>query len=71
MPELVSFLAIIDEGRQIQARRHIRRLASRTLGEPDEQSITRLEGITDIDRLERIHDRAVEARSWQDLLDTP
>ncbi len=71
MRESDTFLAILDEGRAIQARRLIRRLAQRTLGEPDEPAATCLEGITDIDRLERIHDRAMEAGSWQDLLDTP
>ena len=71
MHESDTYLAILDEGRETEARRLIRRLAKQTLGEPDEATITRLEGITDIDRLERIHDRAVEARSWQELLDTP
>ena len=64
-------LLIAEEGRETEARRLIRRLAVRTLGEPDEPTVTRLEGITDIDRLERIHDRAVEASSWHDLLETP
>ena len=50
----------------------IRDLAQPRLGEPDEQSVTRLEGITDIDRLVLIHRRASkDASSWQDLLDTP
>jgi hypothetical protein len=71
MRESDTFLAILDEGREIQTRRLIRLLAKRTLGEPDESTLTCLEGITDIDRLERIHARAMEATSWQDLLDTP
>ncbi len=71
MRESDTFLAILDEGREIQARRDIRRLAQRKLGEPDEATVTRLEGITDIERLERIHDRAADASSWKDLLDTP
>jgi hypothetical protein len=71
MRESDTFLAIIDEGREIQARRDIRGLAKQILGEPDEQTVTLLEGITDIERLERIHDRIVKASSWQDLLDTP
>jgi len=71
MRESDTYMAILDEGRETQTRRLIRRLASRKLGEPDEPTVTRLEGITDIDRLERIHDRATEAGSWRDLLDTP
>jgi hypothetical protein len=70
MRESDTFLAILDEGRETEARRLIRRLAARTLGEPDEATITSLEGITDIERLERLFDRVVEARSWPDLLDT-
>ncbi len=71
MREYVSVLAIFMEGRRIQARRSIRLVASETLGEPDEATVTRLEGITSIRRLERIVDRAVDASSWQELLATP
>lgn len=71
MRESDTFLAILDEGREMEARRVIRMLAQRTLGEPDDQTVTRLEGITDIDRLERIIQRVGEAPNWQDLLDTP
>jgi hypothetical protein len=71
MRESDTFLAILDEGHETQTRRLIRRLAKPTLGEPDQPTVTRLESITDIDRLERIFDRAMEASSWQDLLDTP
>jgi len=71
MRESETFMAIIDEGREIQTRKLIRRFAERTLGEPDEATITRIEGITDIDRLERIIGRVLNARSWEDLLDTP
>jgi hypothetical protein len=55
MRESDTFLAILDEGREIQARRDIRLLAELRLGEPDEPTVTRLEGSTDIERLERIH----------------
>jgi hypothetical protein len=71
MRESDTFLAILDEGREIEARRVIRLLGSDTLGEPDEPTVTRLEGITDIERLERIIRRSGKAASWQDLLDTP
>jgi hypothetical protein len=65
-----TFMAILDEGRAIQTRRSIRRLASRMLGEPDKAIVDHLKWITDIDHLERIVVRAMEASSWQDLLDT-
>jgi hypothetical protein len=70
-----TYLAILDEGSERQTRRLILKMAQKHLGQPDEQTLTRLEGITDLDRLERIHerlfDRAAEVHSWQDLLDTP
>jgi hypothetical protein len=71
MKESETYLAILDEGEERGDRKTIRRLASRRLGEPDEQTMTRLEGITDLARLERIIDRTMEASSWQDLLETP
>lgn len=71
MRESDTFMAILDEGREIQTRFLIRELATLKLGEPDEQSVTRLEGIADLDRLVRIIKRAGQAPSWQDLLDTP
>jgi hypothetical protein len=66
-----TFQAILEEGCQIQARRSVRLLAQRTLGEPDESAITRLESITDIERLERNILGVGEAPTWQDLLETP
>lgn len=71
MRESVTYMAIIDEGREIQARKMIQKLGTRKLGPPDEATITLLEGITDIDRLEQILERVFDATSWQDLLDTP
>jgi hypothetical protein len=71
MRESDTYLAILDEGRETQTRRLIRLLAQRTLGEPDEPTVTRLEGITDIQRLERIIQRVGEAPNWEDLLETP
>jgi len=71
MRESDTFLAILDEGREIQARRDIRLLPEEHLGEPDEQTLTHLEGITDIDRLERIIKKVGKVPSWRDLLDTP
>jgi predicted transposase YdaD len=71
MKDSATFMEILDEGRETQTRRLIQRLAEKRLGAPDEQTRTRLEGITEIGRLERIHDRAMDASSWQDLLDTP
>jgi hypothetical protein len=66
-----TYLAILDEGREDQTRRLILRLGRKHLGPEDEHTLTRLQGITDLDHLERIHDQATTASSWQELLDTP
>jgi hypothetical protein len=64
-----TYLAILEV--YAQARKDIRRLAQKRFGPADEPTLSRLEAITDMDRLERIFDRLLEATDWQDLLDTP
>jgi hypothetical protein len=70
-----TYLAILDEGGEREARRLILKWAETPLGQPDEQTRLRLEGITDITRLERMLERVIArgatAANWQDLLDTP
>lgn len=65
-----TYMAIIDEGREEQIKKDILQLARQRFGQGDSTIPTRLEGITDLDRLERIHSRLLVATSWQDLLDT-
>lgn len=39
---------------------------------PAEESVkARLNAVTELDRLERMHRRAIKAASWQEILDTP
>jgi hypothetical protein len=75
MHESDTYLAILDEGAENEAKRLILKWARKHLGQEDEQTLTCLKGITDLDRLERILDRfvdpATKISSWQDLLDTP
>jgi hypothetical protein len=66
-----TYLAIIDEGREEQVKKDILRLARKRFGPADEAVTARLNGITDLERLERLLDRLLDATSWQDLLDTP
>ncbi len=66
-----TYLAILDEGREEQIKKDILRLAQKRFGPPDESLTARLNGITDLERLERLLDRLLEATGWQDLLDTP
>jgi hypothetical protein len=71
VPDSDTYLAILDEGRSLQARRLLLRRAERRLGRLDKAGRDCLECITDLERLDRIHDRAALAANWQDLLDTP
>ncbi len=41
------------------------------LGSPDEVVRSQLSIVTDLERLRRMHRRAVKAASWQEILDTP
>jgi hypothetical protein len=66
-----TYLAIMDEGREQQAKRDILRLGTKRCGPPGASITTQIEGITDIDRLERIHDRMLEVETWEALLETP
>jgi hypothetical protein len=71
MDESDTYLAIIDEGQEKHAKKSILRLGMRRFG-PTNQSIeSALSSITDLDRLDRLLDRILDASSWKDLLDTP
>jgi hypothetical protein len=64
-------MAIIDEGREIEAKRLLLLMGEERFGSPCESVRTRVEGITDLDRLERLGKRLLKASTWEDLLDTP
>ncbi len=68
-----TYLAILDEGREVEAKSVILRFAQRRFGPADEATQAMLTGITDPDRLDRLIDRLIDATatSWQDLLDPP
>ncbi len=73
MKDSDTYLAIIDEGREANAKSVILRQGQKRYGPPDESITAKLEGITDLDRLDRLIDRLFDATapSWQELLDTP
>jgi hypothetical protein len=74
MHESDTYQAILDEGREAEAKRLILRYGPMRLGPPPEESTTRLTAITEnIPRLDRMIDRLFDntATSWEDLLDTP
>ena len=41
------------------------------LGPSEEAFRSQLSNVTDLDRLKRMHRRAVKAASWQEILETP
>jgi hypothetical protein len=66
-----TYMAIIDEGREIEARKWLLFQGEERFGSPSESVRTRVVGITDLDRLERLGKRLLKASTWEDLLDTP
>ncbi len=71
MQESDTYLMILDEGQEKYARKAILLVGQKKLGPPDEAIKTRLEGITDLERLDRLLLQALTAASWQEILDTP
>jgi hypothetical protein len=47
------------------------RLGRQRFGEPSETFTATLTALTDVDRLEKLTERLLQAASWQELLDTP
>jgi hypothetical protein len=66
-----TYMAIIDEGRETEVKRLILRVGQKRFGAADDPVITRINAISDLDRLERMHDRAFEASNWEEIIDTP
>ena len=66
-----TYLAILEEGEEVNAKKVILRLGAKRFGTADATIAARLETITGLARLDRIVDRLLDATSWQDLLDTP
>jgi hypothetical protein len=71
MHESDTYLAILEEGREEQVKEDILRLGRKRFGPSNEGTVANLNGITDLERLRRLHDRLLDAAGWQDLLDTP
>jgi hypothetical protein len=67
-----TYMAIIDEGRDLghleEARKLLLRFGPKSLSTPDESVTAALAGITDLERLERMLERLSEVKTWQELL---
>jgi hypothetical protein len=71
MHESDTYLAILDEGQEKHAKKAVLLVGGERFGPPDESIKTHLDGISDIERLDRMLRRALKASSWQKILDTP
>ena len=71
MDESDTFLMILEEGEAKHARKLILRYGAERLGAADQSVRTHLEGIKDVDRLDRMIRRAEQAGSWDEILATP
>jgi hypothetical protein len=71
MQESDTYLMIRDEGQELALREAIVVVGEERLGPCDEAVRSQLSNITDLDRLKRMHRRAVKAASWQEILETP
>jgi hypothetical protein len=71
MYESDTYLMILDEGQAKQARKAILLVGESRLGPPEESVKVRLDGVQDLEHLDRILRRAVKAASWQEILETP
>ena len=71
MHESDTYLMILEEGQEKQAKKMILRQGEARLGAPDESVKARLNSVTDLERLERMGIKLLKAASWQEILDTP
>ena len=71
MHESDTYLAIVDEGQEKQARKDILLVGEIRLGSLDQSFKAQLDAITDLERLDRMVRRAVTAAAWQEIFDTP
>jgi hypothetical protein len=71
MQESDTYLMILDEGQEKAFRESILVVGEERFGSPDEAVRAQLANITDLERLKRMHRRAVKAASWQEIFQTP
>jgi hypothetical protein len=71
MHESDTYLMILEEGQAMGWRTAILIVGEELLGPPTEQAKVQLNEVTNLDRLRRMHRRAVKAASWQEILETP
>jgi hypothetical protein len=71
MQESDTYLMILEQGQEKRAKKDILLVGEKTLGPADESIKAHLDGVTDLERLERMLLQAMTAATWQEVLDTP
>jgi hypothetical protein len=60
----------LAEGEAKEAREILLKWGRRMLGEPDAQGLSKIAAISELDRLNFLLDRILDAQDWSDLLDS-
>ena len=60
-----------EEGQAEALQKTVLRQGKLHIGKPNKQIVAAVEAITDVDRLERLTEKILQAAKWQDLLATP
>jgi hypothetical protein len=71
MHESSAYELILEEGAIKGAKRFLLRAGKKKFGQPDDAIVQTLNGVQDLDRLDRLEDAILNASSWQELLATP
>lgn len=71
MLESDTYQYILDQGSTREAHRILLRQGRKRFGEASEDVQTAVKSVTDIERLERMSERLLEAATWQEVLQTP
>ena len=71
MQESDTYLMILEEGQEKQAKKSILVVGEDRFGPPEQSVRDQLESITNLERLDRMFRRALRAAGWQEILDTP
>jgi hypothetical protein len=71
MKESSTYQAIVAEASADEARQFLLRLGRKRLGPPSETVANAVRAIADVKRLERIGERLLDVKSWEELLGLP
>lgn len=71
MHESDTYLMILDEGKEAQAKAAILVVGEERLGPANESIKAELNNVSDLDRLTRLIRRSAKASNWREILDTP